>query len=182
MDSEILRFRFLPRTGMIKMSCPCGLFCAFSSFSYSSKSRLNPTAFGFVLFFARVFSMACTCFSDWFFANCLRSSPHTSLKNHRYSQRFRILSLIFLCMPTLALRYFFLPLRLKTLFLPFLWYLQQRPFYSALSLQFIVSSSSFYFASRWTPLPSAKSLFCFQMLFKAILQKRLRSLCFGAFI
>ena len=162
MDSEIVRLRFLPPArAWQKMSCPCGLFGPFSSFFVYFKSRLNPTAFGLVLFFCSSVFCGLHLLFRLIFANCLRSSPHTFLKNHRFSQRFRILSLIFLCMPTLALRYFFLQLRLKTLFLPFLWYLHQRLLSSALSLQFIVSSFSFYFASHLTPLPSAKSLFCF---------------------
>ena len=52
MDSEIVRLRFLPPHGHDKKChARAGFFVPFPLFSYSSKSRLNPAAFGFVLFF-----------------------------------------------------------------------------------------------------------------------------------
>ncbi len=52
MDSEIVRLRFLPPHGHDKKChVRAGFFVPFPLFSYSSKSRLNPAAFGFVLFF-----------------------------------------------------------------------------------------------------------------------------------
>ena len=162
MDSEIVRLRFLPPHGHDKKCHARASFLVpFPLFSYSSKSRLNPAAFGFVLFFCSsafyglhllfrlIFCKLSAVITSYFFE---KPPILTALL---YS--FFILSLQANARPSL----FLFPLRLKTLFLPFLWYLQQLPFYSALSLQFIVSSFSFYFDSRWTPLPSAKSLFCF---------------------